>query len=88
MAEMRHPNSLLITSDHHCSDRYGFEGKCNISTPFLDRLSASGTPFSPVSTPNLACRLSLAAMLTGLFPMAHCADVSRALAVVAATGSR
>ncbi len=88
MAEMRHPNSLLITSDQHRSDRYGFEGKRNISTPFLNKLSASDTRFSAMSTPNVACRLSLAATFVGLFPMAHCVDVSQALAVVAATGSR
>ena len=44
------PNILLITSDQHRWDCFGFEGR-RIRTPWLDRMAAAGTRFSAAITP-------------------------------------
>lgn len=66
----RAPNLLLITSDQHRADCFGFENP-QIRTPHLDRLAAAGTRFSRCMTPNLVCQPSRASMLTGLLPLTH-----------------
>jgi len=65
------PNILLITSDQHRADCYGFEKTRQIRTPHLDRLATSGTRFSAAITPNVVCQPSRASILTGLLPLTH-----------------
>lgn len=64
------PNVLLITSDQHRADCYGFEGR-RIRTPNLDRMAANGTRFSAAITPNLVCQPARASILTGKLPLTH-----------------
>ncbi len=64
------PNILLITSDQHRWDCFGFEGR-HIRTPWLDRMAAEGTRFSAAITPNLVCQPARASILTGLLPLSH-----------------
>lgn len=67
---MRSPNIVLITSDQHRWDCFGFEGR-RIRTPHLDRMAARGTRFSTAITPNLVCQPARASILTGLLPLTH-----------------
>ncbi len=64
------PNILLITSDQHRGDCFGFEGR-KVKTPHLDRMAREGTQFSNCITPNAVCQPSRASILTGLFPCTH-----------------
>lgn len=64
------PNILLITSDQHRGDCYGFEGKF-VKTPHLDRMAREGTRFSNCITPNAVCQPSRSSILTGLLPRTH-----------------
>ena len=64
------PNILLITSDQHRGDCYGFEGR-RVRTPHLDDMARQGTRFGACITPNLVCQPSRASMLTGLLPLTH-----------------
>ena len=64
------PNVILITSDQHRGDCFGFEGR-PIKTPHLDQLAANGTRFSTCITPNNVCQPSRASILTGLLPNTH-----------------
>jgi len=68
MSKKNRPNILLITSDQHRADCYGFEGR-NIRTPHLDRMATNGTRFSAAITPNLVCQPARASILTGLLPL-------------------
>ncbi len=64
------PNILLITSDQHRGDAFGFEGSL-VRTPHLDRLAAGGTRFTACLTPSLVCQPARASILTGLLPLTH-----------------
>ena len=64
------PNILLITSDQHRGDCYGFEGR-RLKTPHLDAMAAGGTRFAACITPNVVCQPSRASILTGLLPRTH-----------------
>ena len=64
------PNILLITSDQHRGDCFGFEGR-NVKTPHLDRMAREGMRFSNCITPNAVCQPSRASILTGLLPCTH-----------------
>lgn len=64
------PNILLITSDQHRGDAFGFEGSA-VRTPHLDLLAARGTRFSACITPNPVCQPARASMLTGMLPLTH-----------------
>ena len=66
----KRPNILLITSDQHRGDCYGFEGR-QIRTPRLDALAAQGTRFAACITPNVVCQPARASILTGLLPRTH-----------------
>jgi arylsulfatase A-like enzyme len=67
---MRRPNILLVTSDQHRGDCFGFEGR-RVHTPHLDLLAAQGTRFAACITPNVVCMPARASMLTGLLPLTH-----------------
>lgn len=64
------PNILLITSDQHRGDCYGFEGRA-VRTPHLDLLAREGTRFATAITPNPVCQPARASLLTGLLPNTH-----------------
>ena len=64
------PNILLITSDQHRGDCFGFEGR-SVKTPHLDQLAAEGTRFANCITPNAVCQPARASILTGLLPRTH-----------------
>lgn len=66
----RRPNVLLITSDQHRGDAFGFEGT-PVSTPHLDLLARQGTRFAACITPNPVCQPARASMLTGWLPLTH-----------------
>lgn len=66
----KRPNILLITSDQHRWDGFGFEGR-RVKTPHLDRLAGQGTRFSACITPNLVCMPARSSILTGLLPLTH-----------------
>jgi arylsulfatase A-like enzyme len=67
---MSRPNILLVTSDQHRGDCFGFEGRA-VHTPHLDLLAAQGTRFAACITPNVVCMPARASMLTGLLPLTH-----------------
>lgn len=64
------PNILLITSDQHRADCFGFAGR-KVKTPHLDLLAAQGTRFNACITPNVVCQPARASILTGLLPLTH-----------------
>ncbi len=65
---MTAPNILLIMSDQHRGDCFGFEGR-RVQTPHLDLLSRQGTRFSNCITPNVVCMPARSAVLTGMLPL-------------------
>ena len=65
---MEKPNILLIMSDQHRGDCFGFEGR-GVKTPHLDLLARQGTRFSTCITPNVVCMPSRSALLTGMLPL-------------------
>jgi arylsulfatase A-like enzyme len=65
---MKKPNILLIMSDQHRADCFGFEGR-GVKTPHLDLLAQQGTRFSACITPNVVCMPSRSAVLTGMLPL-------------------
>ena len=67
---MSRPNLLIITTDQHRGDCYGFEGR-KVKTPHIDQLAAAGTRFQHCITPSAMCQPARASMLTGLYPLTH-----------------
>ncbi len=67
---MNRPNILLITTDQHRGDCFGFAGR-RVKTPHLDEMARTGTHFSSCMTPNIVCQPSRASILTGLLPLTH-----------------
>ena len=45
---MSRPNLLIITTDQHRGDCYGFEGR-KVKTPHIDQLAAEGTRFQQLA---------------------------------------
>ncbi|MCU0946070.1 MAG: sulfatase-like hydrolase/transferase [Rubritepida sp.] len=66
----RRPNILLITSDQHRGDCFGFEGR-RVLTPHLDQMAADGTRFAAAICPSVVCQPARASILTGLLPLTH-----------------
>ena len=64
------PNIILVTTDQHRGDCFGFEGRA-VKTPHLDEFARNGTRFSNCTTANPICQPSRASILTGLFPLTH-----------------
>lgn len=67
----RSPNILLIVSDDHGWNDYGFMGHAHIRTPHLDRLAEQSLVFSRGYVPASLCCPSLASIITGLYPHQH-----------------
>ena len=64
------PNIILIISDDHAFNEYGFMGAKHVRTPNLDRLAEQSVLFTRgYATP--VCSPSLATLLTGLYPHQH-----------------
>lgn len=61
------PNIILITSDQHRGDCFGFDAR-NVKTPHIDSMAARGTRFSACTTPNPVCMPARSAILSGLYP--------------------
>lgn len=66
----RRPNILLVMSDQHRGDAFGFEGR-RVHTPHLDLMAQQGTRFSACITPNVVCMPARCSVLTGLLPLTH-----------------
>jgi uncharacterized sulfatase len=65
------PNILLIISDDHGWQDYGFMGHPHIQTPNLDRLASRSIIFERGYSAAPLCRPSLASIATGLYPHEH-----------------
>jgi arylsulfatase A-like enzyme len=66
----RRPNIVVITSDQHRGDSFGFERR-EVRTPHLDQLARDGTRFAACITPNVVCQPARASLLTGQLPLTH-----------------
>jgi arylsulfatase A-like enzyme len=66
----RRPNILLITSDQHRGDCYGFAGR-GVWTPHLDMLRRDGTWLRNCITPSPVCQPARCSILTGMLPLTH-----------------
>jgi arylsulfatase A-like enzyme len=64
------PNILLITTDQHRGDCFGFAGR-RVSTPHLDLLASQATRFSACIAASPVCMPARASILTGLLPLTH-----------------
>jgi arylsulfatase A-like enzyme len=71
VAETDRPNIVLIISDDHAWNDYGFMGHQQIKTPSLDRLAAESLVFPRGYVPSSLCCPSLASMITGRYPHQH-----------------
>lgn len=65
------PNILLILSDDHAWNDYGFMGHDIVKTPALDKLAAEGVTFKRAYVPTSLCRPSLATIATGYYAFQH-----------------
>ncbi len=65
------PNIVLILSDDHAWNDYGFMGNEIVKTPSLDKLANEGVTFSRGYVPTSLCRPSLATIATGLYAHQH-----------------
>ncbi|WAJ72028.1 sulfatase family protein [Catenovulum adriaticum] len=65
------PNILLILSDDHAWNDYGFMGHDIVKTPSLDKLAHQGATFKRAYVPTSLCRPSLATIATGLYAHQH-----------------
>lgn len=66
----RPPNIVLITTDQHRADCYGF-ARSDIETPHIDRLAARGTRYERCYCPGPLCQPARASILTGMLPFSH-----------------
>ncbi|MEZ5903565.1 MAG: sulfatase-like hydrolase/transferase [Geminicoccaceae bacterium] len=66
----KRPNIILVTTDQHRGDCFGFEGR-KVKTPHLDAFARRGTRFAHCTTANPICQPSRASILTGLYPLTH-----------------
>jgi arylsulfatase A-like enzyme len=67
---MRAPNIVIVTTDQHRGDCYGFEER-KVKTPHLDAFARRATRFSQCTTANPICQPSRASILTGLYALTH-----------------
>ncbi|NQY88633.1 MAG: sulfatase [Colwellia sp.] len=71
VTEKTPPNILLILSDDHAWNDYGFMGHDIVKTPSLDKLANEGVTFKRGYVPTSLCRPSLATIATGLYAYQH-----------------
>ncbi|WP_016956477.1 sulfatase [Catenovulum agarivorans] len=67
----KQPNILLVLSDDHAWNDYGFMGHEIVKTPHLDKLANEGVTFKRGYVPTSLCRPSLATIATGLYAYQH-----------------
>ena len=65
------PNIVLIISDDHGWQDYGFMGHPHIRTPNLDRLASQSLLYTRGYVPVALCSPSLATIITGRYPQDH-----------------
>ncbi len=65
------PNVVVIISDDHAWNDYGFMAHPHVKTPHLDKLAAQSITFTRGYVPSSLCRPSLATLATGLYPHQH-----------------
>lgn len=65
------PNIVVILSDDHAWNDYGFMGHDIVQTPALDKLAAEGVTFKRGYVPTSLCRPSLATIATGFYASQH-----------------
>lgn len=65
------PNVVIILSDDHAWNDYGFMGSPHVNTPELDKLAAEGVTFKRGYVPTALCRPSLTTIATGLYASQH-----------------
>jgi uncharacterized sulfatase len=65
------PNVVIILSDDHAWNDYGFMGSPHVNTPALDKLAAEGATFKRGYVPTALCRPSLLTVATGLYASQH-----------------
>lgn len=65
---MRRPNILIFYTDQQRWDTVGANGNCEIRTPNLDGLAASGVTFTHHFVQNPVCMPSRISMLSGRYP--------------------
>ena len=64
------PNVILIISDDHAFDDYGFMGSEQVNTPMIDKLANEGLTYTRGYTMPV-CSPALASLLTGKLPHEH-----------------
>ena len=65
------PNVLLIMTDQHRWDAFGYAGNDAIRTPHLDSLARGGTRFTECWAQHPVCMPSRASIFTGRYPSVH-----------------
>jgi len=68
--QRKRPNIILITSDQHRWDCFGF-GPRQARMPHLTRLAKKGVRFENCTTANPLCQPARASILTGMLPYTH-----------------
>ena len=68
--QRKRPNIILITSDQHRWDCFGF-GPRQARMPHLARLAKKGVKFENCTTANPLCQPARASILTGMLPYTH-----------------
>ena len=62
------PNVILIFSDQHKADVFGYQGHADVKTPNLDAMARSGVVFNRAYCQNAISAPSRMSMFTGLYP--------------------
>lgn len=62
------PNIILMISDDHDYEHFGFMGHPIAHTPTIDRLAREGTVFTTAHLPMSRCRPTLASLLSARYP--------------------
>lgn len=62
------PNVILIFSDQHNADVFGFQGHADVKTPNLDAMAKGGVVFNRAYCQNAISAPSRMSMFTGLYP--------------------
>ncbi|MBW3598735.1 MAG: sulfatase [Planctomycetes bacterium] len=67
-ADSSRPNIILLISDDHDYEHFGFMGHPIAHTPTIDRLARQGTVFTTAHLPMSRCHPTLASLLSGRHP--------------------
>lgn len=62
------PNIILIFSDQHNADVFGYQGHADVKTPNLDKMAKEGVVFNRAYCQNAISAPSRMSMFTGLYP--------------------